>query len=247
MWYNILHRTFAGEYFYSLPYIITKKGANCNMRMRKKKHGAERIEACSDLLLQNTAICAENIPEIFKRDKNLQNPLWLEIGCGKGDFVCGMAERYPDSDLIALERIPDVAMLAMEKCKARELSNVRFIIGNVAKLWDIFADRSIDRIYLNFSDPWPKAGHAKRRLTHRDFLGQYKRILKPGGAIFFKTDNRGLFDFSLDEFRECGFRLENLTYDLHSSEYNADNIETEYERNFSAKGFTINRVEAWLQ
>ena len=90
------------------------------MRMRKKKHGAERIEACSDLLLQNTAICAENIPEIFKRDKNCQNPLWLEIGCGKGDFVCGMAERYPDSDLIALERIPDVAMLAMEKCKAKD-------------------------------------------------------------------------------------------------------------------------------
>ena len=216
------------------------------MRMRKKKHGAERIEACSDLIIQNTVISAENSPEIFKNDKNLQGTLWREIGCGKGDFVCGMAERHPDVNFIALERIPDVAMLAMEKCKSRELANVRFIIGNVAKLWDVFSDHSVDRIYLNFSDPWPKAGHAKRRLTHRDFLEQYKRILKPGGAIFFKTDNRGLFDFSLDEFRECGFKLENLTYDLHNSEYNADNIETEYERNFSAKGFSINRVEAWL-
>lgn len=216
------------------------------MRMRKKKHGAERIEACSDLLVQNTTICGENLPEIFKNDNATVHPLWLEIGCGKGDFVCKMAERYPDSDFIALERIADVAMLAMEKCKSREITNVRFIIGNVAKLWDTFADHSVDRIYLNFSDPWPKAGHAKRRLTYRDFLEQYKRILKPGGAIFFKTDNRGLFDFSLDEFRECGFRLENLTYDLHNSEWNADNIETEYERNFSAKGFSINRVEAWL-
>lgn len=216
------------------------------MRMRKKKHGAERIEACSELIIQNTVISTENSPEIFKNDKNLQGTLWLEIGCGKGDFVCGMAGRHPYVNFIALERIPDVAMLAMEKCKSRELTNVRFIIGNVAKLWDVFSDHSVDRIYLNFSDPWPKAGHAKRRLTHRDFLEQYKRILKPGGAIFFKTDNRGLFDFSLDEFRECGFRLENLTYDLHNSEYNADNIETEYERNFSAKGFSINRVEAWL-
>ena len=137
-------------------------------------------------------------------------------------------------------------MLAMEKCKSREIPNVRFMIGNIAKLWDVFADGSVDRIYLNFSDPWPKAGHYKRRLTYRGFLEQYKRILKPGGAIFFKTDNRGLFDFSLEEFRECGFRLENLTYDLHSSEFAADNIMTEYERNFSAKGFSINRVEAWL-
>ncbi len=215
------------------------------MRMRKKKHGAERINACSDLLIQNTEISVENISEVFKNDN--PRPLWLEIGCGKGAFVCGLAERHPDVNLIALERIADVAMLAMEKCKAAELENVRFIIGDVAKLWDIFKDGSIDRTYLNFSDPWPKAGHAKRRLTHRLFLEQYRRILKPDGAIFFKTDNRGLFDFSLDEFRETGFRLENLTYDLHNSEYAADNIMTEYEKNFSEKGFSINRVEAWCK
>ena len=216
------------------------------MRMRKKKHGAERIEACSDLLIQNTTLSGDKIQEIFKRDDGAAHPLWLEIGCGKGDFACGTAERYPEADFIALERVPDVAMLAMEKCKSREIPNVRFMIGNIAKLWDVFADGSVDRIYLNFSDPWPKASHYKRRLTYRDFLEQYKRILKPGGAIFFKTDNRGLFDFSLEEFRECGFRLENLTYDLHNSEYAADNIMTEYERNFSAKGFSINRVEEWL-
>ena len=215
------------------------------MRMRKKKHGAERINACSDLLLQNTEISAESLREIYNSDTS--RPLWLEIGCGKGAFVCGLAAKHPDVNLIALERIADVAMLAMEKCKAAELTNVRFLIGDVAKLWDIFGDDAIDRIYLNFSDPWPKAGHAKRRLTHRLFLEQYRRILKPDGAIFFKTDNRGLFDFSLDEFRECGFRLENLTYDLHNSEFAADNIMTEYEKNFSEKGFTINRVEAWCK
>lgn len=215
------------------------------MRMRKKKHGAERIEACSELLLPNVKISAESVHKIFKNDTD--RPLWLEIGCGKGAFVCGLAEQNPDANLIALERIADVCMLAMEKCKAQGSDNVRFLVGDVAKLWDIFEDGAIDRIYLNFSDPWPKAGHAKRRLTHRNFLEQYRRILKPDGAIFFKTDNRGLFDFSLEEFEAYGFRLENLTYDLHNSEWNEGNIMTEYERNFSAKGFTINRVEAWCR
>ena len=215
------------------------------MRMRKKKHGAERISACSDIIIQNKVINSKNVNEIF--NNNIPRPLWLEIGCGKGTFICGLAQQNPDVNLIALERIADVAMLAMEKCKAAELANVRFIVGDVAKLWDIFEDGSIDRIYLNFSDPWPKAGHAKRRLTHRNFLEQYRRILKPDGAIFFKTDNRGLFDFSLEEMRESGFRLENLTYDLHNSAWAENNIMTEYEKNFSEKGFTINRVEAWCK
>lgn len=213
------------------------------MRMRKKKHGAERIDACSELLLQNTVINSKNMMEVFKTDT--VRPIRLEIGCGKGAFVCAMAEKNPDVNFIALERVADVAMLAMEKCKAAELTNVRFIIGDVSKLWDIIESDSIDRIYLNFSDPWPKAGHAKRRLTHRNFLSQYRRILKPDGAIFFKTDNRGLFDFSVDEMRETGWKLENLTYDLHNSQYAQDNVMTEYEKNFSEKGFSINRVEAW--
>ncbi len=211
--------------------------------MRKKKHGAERISACSDIIIENTVINDENLPVIFKND--VKKPLYLEIGCGKGSFVCGLAAKEPDVNIIALERIADVAMLAMEKCKAAELTNVRFIVGDVAKLWDIFSDGSVDRIYLNFSDPWPKAGHAKRRLTHRNFLAQYLRILKPDGAIFFKTDNRGLFDFSLEEFAAMDFRLENLTYDLHNSEWAEGNIMTEYEKNFSEKGFSINRVEAY--
>jgi tRNA (guanine-N7-)-methyltransferase len=215
------------------------------MRMRKKKHGAERIEACSDLIIKDMTISDDNIKNIFGNDKSL--PLWLEIGCGKGAFICGLAEKYPNVNLIALERVPDVAVLAMEKCRAANHQNIRFIVGDINKLWELFGDGSIDRIYLNFSDPWPKKGHAKRRLTYRTFLEQYRRILKPDGSIFFKTDNRALFDFSLEEFRECGFRLENITYDLHNSEYSADNIMTEYERNFSEKGFPINRVEAYCR
>ena len=209
--------------------------------MRKKKHGAERIAACSDILIQNTPVDRKSAALDFGRDAELR----LEIGCGKGAFICGTAANEPEVNFIALERIPDVAMLAMEKCKAAGLKNVRFMTGDVSKQWDSFADGSIDRIYLNFSDPWPKAGHAKRRLTHRNFLAEYRRILKPSGAIFFKTDNRGLFDFSLDEFRECGWRLENITYDLHNSEFSEGNIMTEYENNFSQRGFTINRVEAY--
>ncbi len=217
--------------------------------MRKKKHGAERIEACSSLLLKKGVVSAENAEEFFSCGG--ARPLWLEIGCGKGSFICGLAERYPDVNLIAMERVSDVAMLAMEKYAARlketgAQSHIRFLIGDAAGLRDVFAEGSVDRLYLNFSDPWPKAGHAKRRLTHRLFLEEYKSILKPGGAVFFKTDNRGLFDFSLEEFAACGFRLENLTYDLHASEYAADNIMTEYEKAFSEKGYPINRVEAWL-
>ena len=218
--------------------------------MRKKKHGAERIAACADWLIEDVtplATLAQDPTAIFP----VAHPVHMEIGCGKGSFAVGMAARNPDVNFIAMERVSDVACCALEKAKAtaaeREGDNLRFLIGDACNLAEWVEPHSVSRIYLNFSDPWPKAGHAKRRLTHRNFLMQYKRILKPDGAIFFKTDNRGLFDFSLDEFRESGFRLENLTYDLHNSEWAEGNIMTEYEKNFSAKGFTINRVEAYVR
>jgi tRNA (guanine-N7-)-methyltransferase len=203
------------------------------MRMRKKKHGAERLEACSEYLLDK-----DNI--------EYKDSMMLEIGCGKGAFILETARRAPDTQFIAMELVSDVALLAAEKIKSEEVSNVKFLVANAKTVDEIFKEGSFDRIYLNFSDPWPKAGHKKRRLTYRDYLEKYKRILKDGGAIFFKTDNRGLFDFSLEEFKECGFELRALTYDLHNSEYNDGNVETEYEKNFTAKGFTINRVEAYF-
>ncbi|MBE6632039.1 MAG: tRNA (guanosine(46)-N7)-methyltransferase TrmB [Ruminococcaceae bacterium] len=204
------------------------------MRMRKKKHGAERLEACSEYLLD-------------KDNVEYKESMMLEIGCGKGAFILETAKRAPETQFIAMELVSDVALLAAEKIKAEGVPNVKFLVANAKTVDEIFKEHSFDRIYLNFSDPWPKAGHKKRRLTYRDYLEKYKRILKGGGAVFFKTDNRGLFDFSLEEFEACGFELKNLTYDLHNSEYNEGNVETEYEKNFSAKGFTINRVEAYVK
>ncbi len=201
------------------------------MRMRKKKHGAERIAACSELFLTERITPSENPPE-------------LEIGCGKGAFILECAKRFPERRFIAMERISDVILIAAEKLKAEQIQNVRLINGDAARLPEYFDPRSIGRIYLNFSDPWPKKGYSKRRLTHAGFLALYKQILLPGGEIILKTDNEGLFDFSLEQFSEAGFELSGLTRDLHHSELAADNIMTEYERNFSEKGFPIHRVIA---
>ena len=203
------------------------------MRMRKKKHGAERIAACSEYIIHD-------VNEI------VNYPIELEIGCGKGSFILGMAKKYPDRSFIAIERVSDVMLLAAEKIKAEGLNTIRFMRGDAREILSLFPSGSVSRIYLNFSDPWPKKGYAKRRLTHRSFLALYKSVLTPSGQIHFKTDNEGLFDFSLEEFKESGFTLSELTRDLHHSIYNDDNIVTEYEQNFSTKGFPIHRVVATL-
>ncbi|MBO7303496.1 MAG: tRNA (guanosine(46)-N7)-methyltransferase TrmB, partial [Clostridia bacterium] len=214
------------------------------MRMRKKKHGEERINACAELRICDPALMLSGFDKIFPSSA----PVHMEIGCGKGKFACDMAKKYADVNFIAVEKVPDVCCVALEKAMAqkdeRTIDNLRFIIGDAKTLEETVPENSLDCIYLNFSDPWPKKGHAKRRLTYRSFLEIYKKLLKPGAAIYFKTDNRILFDYSLETFKACGFRLEKLTYDLHNSEYEKDNLHTEYEDNFSAKGFPINRVEA---
>ena len=203
------------------------------MRMRKKRNGAQRIAACDEYIIHDPS-------EI--RDF----PVELEIGCGKGSFILQLSKRNPDVNYIAMERVSDVILLAVEKIKAENVNNVKFIVGDAKGLCDIFSENSVRRIYLNFSDPWPKKGYYKRRLTYRGFLEIYKKILVPDGEIVFKTDNSGLFDFSLEEFESAGFKLRELTRDLHNSEYNEGNIITEYEKNFSDKGFSINRVVAYL-
>ena len=208
------------------------------MRMRRKKHGAERIAACSDLLITDFEKLREN-PEAFF---TVSRPIRLEIGCGKGDFACGLAEQNPDVNFIAMERVSDVACLALEKAKSRESGrpdNLRFVIGDAKNLTEWFTPHSLDGIYLNFSDPWPKAGYKKRRLTYRAFLEIYRGLLKENGRLVLKTDNKDLFAFSLDEFEACGLVVEWSTEDLHSSVYAEGNVMTEYERNFTAKGFTI--------
>ena len=211
------------------------------MRARKKKHGAERIAACAHLLIEDTARLMGN-PQA---DFGVQRPLHLEIGCGKGSFACGMSAANPDVNFIAMERVADVACIALERAERsadERPDNLRFLIGNAENLTEWFPPHSIDCLYLNFSDPWPKKGHAKRRLTHRVFLERYKTVLKEGGILRFKTDNVGLFDFSLEQFAEMGHEMRDLTRDLHNSPQAEGNVMTEYERNFSEKGFPIHAV-----
>ena len=204
------------------------------MRARKKKHGAERLEAVSSYFTTKPEIC----PDI---------KTYLEIGCGKGKFIIENATMNPDVNYIAVEKISDVILLAAEKAAERELNNIKFMICDAKGLGELFEPHSVDLIYLNFSDPWPKAGHYKRRLTYKSFLDVYRKILKEDGAVFFKTDNAGLFEFSVKQFTEDGWRLENVTYDLHNSEFASNNIMTEYEKNFSEKGYNIHRLEAWVK
>ena len=211
------------------------------MRMRKKKHGEERIEACASLL------CVKPETPISSAPAHLENaPLCLEIGCGKGGFACGMAEKHPDRAFYAMEKIANVMICALEKAKAceeeRKTDNLRFIIADARELEEWFAPASIDYLYLNFSDPWPKARHTERRLTYRAFLKKYFALLKPTGVLQFKTDNVGLFDFTLAEIEALGLTPEVVTRDLHASPYAEDNVMTEYEKNFSSQGYPIHML-----
>ena len=211
------------------------------MRARKKKHGAERIAACSHLLIEDPTVLKNDPQSPFSE----RRPLHLEIGCGKGNFACGMAAKNPDVNFIAMERVSDVACLALEKAEAAKDTrpdNLRFLIGNAENLVEWLPAHSVDCLYLNFSDPWPKSGHAKRRLTHRVFLERYQTVLKKGGVLRFKTDNVGLFDFSLEQFAEMGLEMTDLTRDLHNSPQNEGNVMTEYEKAWSEKGYPIHAV-----
>lgn len=214
------------------------------MRMRKKKHGAERIAACNEILIPTPTAPLPDPQAYF----SVNRPLCLEIGCGKGDFAVGMAEKYPKFNWIAMERVSDVACLALEKAmNAADTrpDNLRFLIGDAGHIAEWFPEHTVERLYLNFSDPWPKKGYAKRRLTHQHFLESYRRILVPNGMLCLKTDNEGLFDFSLEQFSLCGLTVEWQTRDLHHSEKAENNIMTEYERTFTQRGQVI--YSAWVR
>ena len=208
------------------------------MRMRKKKNADKRMLACADYKIDNPC----DYKGKWKQEVSGGKDLFLEIGCGKGTFVTELAKRNPDKFYIAIEVVPDVIMLAMEKAKANELENVKFVCFDANDICDVFEDDELCGLYLNFSDPWPKTRHHKRRLTYIAFLEKYKKVIKSGGKIFFKTDNRPLFDFSLTQFMEASIPLSEVCTDLHNSMWENGNIHTEYEDNFSAKGFTINRL-----
>ena len=173
------------------------------------------------------------------------NPIFIEVGMGKGQFITSLAALHPEINYIGIEKYSSVLIRAIEKQEDLQLPNLKFLRFDAEYLPDIFAPGEIAHIYLNFSDPWPKDRHAKRRLTSTRFLERYDNILTPEGRVMFKTDNKDLFDFSLEQVEEAGWILENHTYDLHHSEYNEGNVMTEYEEKFSAKGNPICRLVAY--
>lgn len=174
--------------------------------------------------------------EIFGND----NPIHIEIGMGKGRFIMQLAEENPDINYVGIEKYSTVLLRAIQKMEAKELPNLVFIRMDAEELCEVFGEKEVDRIYLNFSDPWPKDRHAKRRLESREFLARYNMCLKKDGVIEFKTDNRMLFDFAVEEVREAGWKMNKITYDLHKDEkMMIGNVMTEYEEKFSSMGNPI--------
>ena len=177
-----------------------------------------------------------------------ENPIYIEIGMGKGRFLLNMAKQYPNVNFIGIERYSSVLLRALEKYDTeefQELTNIRFVCMDAKELSEVFAKGEVERIYLNFSDPWPKARHARRRLTSKEFFERYDQVLAEDGSVEFKTDNRLLFDYSVEQLGESSiFELVSCTYDLHHDEFMSQgNIMTEYEKKFSGLGEKINRCE----
>ena len=230
-----------------------------SMRMRKKRNFDARMEACGDLLLAKGANGILNMKEAAEKYRALVDysatfgegrkdfPVALEIGCGKGGFVIELAKRQPSVNFIALEKMSNVILTPLEEVKKQGLDNVRFLNIRAECIPCYIPEHSLDVIYLNFSTPLPKLGYATQRLTHRNFLETYKKLLKKGGRIIQKTDDRDFFDFSLEEYKACGLRLENVTYNLHENGNPEWNIVTEYEAKWVERGLPIHRVEAVLE
>ena len=213
------------------------------MRQRNIKNLDERLAANSAFLIDDPRACRGRWAEVFGND----NPIMLEIGCGKGKFITSRAAANPDVNYIAAEGQSSVVLRAMEKAQESQLCNLRIFIDFIHDLRDYFEEGELSGLYLNFSDPWPKARHTKRRLTYHKNLENYRSVMKPGSAIEFKTDNEGLFEFSLEEIAAAGYDIIEMTRDLHSPKseklYESARYTTEYEDKFSAAGKNINYVK----
>lgn len=208
------------------------------MRMRKKTNLTSRMEQCAHVLIEEPETLKGTWRERFSEYKEI----YVELGCGKGTFTAGTAEANPEVLIVAVERVPDAMVMAMEKACQMELTNVRFIDMDAALIEDVFEDGEIDRLYINFPDPWPKSHDAKHRLTAPGFLRKYADVLKPGGQIHYKTDNDPLFEWSEEKIREEGWEISELDRDLHAN--GPRGIMTDYEAKFYAQGITINRLVA---
>ena len=221
------------------------------MRMRRKKNLEERLSACGDYIVyldrENKDFSAKNETNFidFSALFGNENPVEAEIGCGKGGFAIEIAKQNPDINFIAVEKSSNVIVEAAEKAIAENIPNLRFARGGAEYLDCFIKPQTINRIYLNFSCPYPKNSYASHRLTHHNFLEIYRKILVPHGEIHQKTDNMHFFEFSIEQFSESGFHLKNISLDLHNSDFEG-NIVTEYEEKFSSQGMPIYRLEAFL-
>ncbi len=208
------------------------------MRMRKKKNLIPRMERAGEYLFDVAEMTALTASDIF----SVTAPLYLEVGCGKGRFLCEQASRHPDRLYVGIERVPDVLVLAMEKAQEYQLTNIRFLSADAEKLGDLFAQHCVDGIYLNFSDPWPKARHEARRLDGPGFLKIYRYLLKPQAPLEMKTDNVDFFEFG-KSLQEMGATIVDISRDL-TAEHRPENIVTEYEQRWSDMGIKINYLKA---
>ena len=223
------------------------------MRMKRKKNLDERIDASQDYLtiMKNESLNYNdalnenhiiNFKELFGNDK----PVYLEVGSGKGQFGCTFAKQNPDKNILCVERNRNVLILAIDNAREMGLDNIRFLCGTAEYLPSYIGENTVEEIYLNFSCPFPKHKHIAHRLTTPRFLEIFKRIMKPDGVICQKTDNMHFFEYSLEQFSACGFKLSNISLDLHGSDFEG-NIVTEYEHKFSSMGCPIYRLEARLK
>lgn len=209
------------------------------MRMRKKPNLIPRMERCARVLVPTPEAAAEQKGRWREALMPLARELHVELGCGKGRFTAETAARDPDTLFIAIERVPDAMVIAMERVISAGLHNVFFLDDDAARLPLLFAPEEVDRIYINFCDPWPGSRHAKRRLTSEGFLRVYRQVLRDGGEVHFKTDNHDLFEWSLFQFPKVGYELSQVTRNLHGS--GVQGVMTDYEAKFYEQGVPINR------
>ena len=209
------------------------------MRVRKRAGAEELIADHPEIVVSDPKNWRGHWQERFKKDQ----PIHIEIGMGKGKFITEMGKLHPEINYIGIDMQVSVVSFALDKLIETPLSNVQLLHVDGSLLTEFFADNEVDRIYLNFSDPWPKKRHEKRRLTSKSFLEVDEKILHSKGEIHFKTDNQGLFEYSLASFSQYGMTLQKVWLDLHHSDFEG-NVRTEYEEKFSAKGQPIYRVEA---
>lgn len=210
------------------------------MRVKHKKWAVPLMEANPEMMTMDPASFKGRWQERFAKPQ----PLQVEVGMGKGQFIIGMAKAHPEINFIGLEIESTVAAIALKNTLPEQLPNLTLVRGDGAGLDTYFEDGSIDRLYLNFSDPWPKTRHEKRRLTYKTFLANYQQVVKPGGGLEFKTDNQGLFEYSLTSLNNFGMIFDGVWLNLHESPENEGNVETEYEQRFASLGQPIYKLKA---